>query len=296
MKLPVDVIVVIPIGPGSSIDFTADTIQSFIFYAGSPYKIVLADDSQEGIGSRLQEIFPEADVITTKKAMGGWAGLYITLSLAYRHAVEKYAFKVLLKLDTDALVIGEAPERDLIHFYQQNPAVGMAGQYRTDYDGKPWNIEWPRRRIINGTSTWKFFRRPFSNWMLRKVYKQALGHGYRAGENVFGGAYSMSAALLYKLEEAGLLPEHKLGKVNLGEDHLFSLLAKAVGFQLDSLAGNGMPFGCAWKGLPVSPQQLITDKRKIIHSVRYWQKLDEQQIRTYFSEKRKQHFSLMQKV
>ena len=286
MKARFDVVIVVPVGPDSSVSFIEDTIASYDHYSSSSYQVIFADDSQQGIGIELKTKFPKADVITTGKAMGGWAGLYITLSLAFRYAVEHYHFKAILKLDTDALIIGEAPEKEAIALFEYQHNAGIAGQYHTDYWGKPWNLNWPKQRIINGTQTWKFFRRPIANWQLRKLYKKALQHGYTTGESVFGGAYFMSEALLICLYQNGLLPNHTFRSLNLGEDHLFSLLARAFGFTLKSLSGENQPFGCAWKGLPVSPEQLIADNKKIIHSVRYWNDKKENDIRTFFKERR----------
>ncbi|MDQ2752314.1 MAG: hypothetical protein M3R72_04750 [Bacteroidota bacterium] len=286
MKAEFDVVVVVPVGPDSSVSFIEDTMAGYHHYTQSSYQIVFADDSQQGIGKELKTKFPTADVITTTKAMGGWAGLYITLSLAFRHAVEQYHCKAVLKLDTDALIIGKAPEKEAIALFSAQANAGIAGQYPTDYWGKPWNLNWPKQRIINGTQTWKFFRRPIANWQLIKLYKKALGNGYATGESVFGGAYFMSEAFLICLYQNGLLPNAAFRSLNLGEDHLFSLLAKAFGFTLENLSGKNKPFGCAWKGLPVSPEELIADNKKIIHSVRYWNDKNESDIRTFFKERR----------
>ena len=287
MKPSVDVVIVVPVGPNSSVAFIEDTILSYHYYTRSSYQIVFADDSQQGIGKELKIVFPDADVVVTKKAMGGWAGLYITLSLAFRHAAEHYTFKAILKLDTDALIIGEAPEKEAVRLFTNKETAGLAGQYPTDYHGKPWNLNWPKQRIINSTRTWKFFRRPVANWQLIKLHKQALKNGYKTGESVFGGAYFMSENLVRCLYEKGFLPNSTFQLLNLGEDHLFSLLAKAHGFTLESLSGNNEPFGCAWKGLPVSPEQLISDNKKIIHSTRYWEDKKESDIRKFFKERRR---------
>ncbi len=296
MKPWFDVIVVIPVGPNSSIPFIEDTVESYRQYTASTFKVIFADDSQQGLGRQLAGIFPDADVMATPRAMGGWAGLYITLSLAFRQAVEKYRFTAVLKLDTDALIIGKAPEKEAIELFTRQPDSGIAGQYPNDYWGQPWNLNWPRQRILNATRSWKFIRRPMAHWQLMRLYKQALANSYRTGESVFGGAYFMSAAYLLSLYQNGLLPNYTFQSLNLGEDHLFSLLAKAKGFTLQSLSGEGQPFGCAWKGLPVSPQQLLDDGKKIIHSVRYWNKEGEKDIRLFFKNKRTADESLGRSV
>ncbi len=282
-----DIILVVPIGPGNNTEFVIDTIDSFIHYSEQIYKVILLDDSGENVGTKIANLFPHYDLIHTTKQLGGWAGLYITLSMAYKYAIEKYRFTALLKLDTDALVIGKAFEKEAISLFRSMPFAGIAGQYPLEYDGSPWNLKWPEKRILNSTRSWKFFRRPIANWSLITLYRNAIRNGYRTGESVFGGAYFISEALLICLSESGLLPRHSFKNLNLGEDHLFSLLAKATGFSLESLSMNNAPMACAWKGLPASPEQLLKEHKKIIHSVRSWESMNEQQIRAFYKAERK---------
>lgn len=281
-----DIVIVIPIGPGSNVEYVKDTIDSYIHYASRSYKFILADDSQSGIGPAIKESFPQADVLCTTKPMGGWAGLYISLSLAYSHALQHYHFKLLFKLDTDALVIGGGFEKDALDFFDTHDTTGIAGQYPYDYDGKPWDKGWPRDRVLNGATSWKSIKRPIANMALRKLYLRAIVNGYQAGESVFGGAYFMSYQLLQSLYNAGLLPHLTLGRLNLGEDHLFGLLAKAAGFELGNMASGNLPFACAWKGLPAAPEQLLHSNKKIIHSTRFWKNDNEDDIREFFRLKR----------
>ena len=261
-------------------------MDSFAFYTNSSYQFILADDSHQGIGKELQSVYPGIDVLPTPKPMGGWAGLYINEATAFRYAVENYQFKALLKLDTDALVIGRAPEEEVLRLFQSEPSIGMAGQYPNDYAGNSWDIGWPRDRVLNGATTWKYIRRPLTNWYLRKLYLQAKRNGYRAGESVFGGAYFMSYDCLLKLYTEGLLPHKKLAGLNMGEDHIFSLLVKAVGYHFGTLSAAGQPFALAWKGLPTSPERLHDEGKKIIHSTRFWNDLNEEDIRQYFKQHR----------
>lgn len=286
MKAYFDIIIVIPIGPNSSASFINDTVESYVYYTKSSFAIILADDSHQGVGNEVKKKYPDAVVLLSDKPMGGWAGLYINLAHSFAYALQHYDFKALLKLDTDALIIGPEPEKEPIAMFSKNEKAGIAGQYPNDYHGNPWDIGWPRRRILNGTSTWKFIRRPTSNLALIPLHRLAKANGYRTGESVFGGAYFMSEKYLKAMLKLGHLPNYKLRNLNLGEDHLFSMLTKAIGFSLVSLSGDGQPFGLAWKGLPVSPEQLIKDGKKITHSVRYWQDMDESSIREWFKKRR----------
>lgn len=281
-----DVILVLPIGPGTPAHFVVDTIESYQYYSKHPFEVVLADDSHQDVGNKVRQALPFCHLIHTRKSMGGWAGLYITLSVAYRYALENFRFRAILKLDTDALVIGPEPEKEALELFRSDPLAGMAGQYPFTYNGEPWNIAWPRQRILNSTRSWKFIARPKANFGLMGYYRRALKNGYITGESVFGGSYFFSSACLRRLNEEMLLPRHSFKALNLGEDHLFSLLTKALGFSLNSLSGANGPMGCGWKGLPAPPEQLIADGKKIIHSTREWENWDETAIRAFYKEKR----------
>lgn len=286
MKHSAKIVVVVPIGPNSSVEFIADTIESYIHYTNSTYKILLADDSHQQVSEQVKKIYPDVDVIYTTKPMGGMSGLYINLAHAFNYALKHYDFDLVFKLDTDALVIGKEPEKEALEMFHTHPDIGIAGQYPTDYFGKPWDRGWPRARILNGVFTWKFIRRPYANTLLRKLFIKAIDNGYRPGESVFGGAYFISRQALEKLNGEGLLPYSKLVNLNLGEDHLFSLLFKSAGYNLGDLSSGDASFACAWKGLPASPEELYFKKKKIIHSVRKWDNMDEKDIRRFYKEKR----------
>lgn len=289
MKHSAKIVVVVPIGPDSSVEFIADTIESYIYYTKSTYKILLADDSHQQISEQVRKFYPDADVIYTTKPMGGMSGLYINLAHAFKYALNHYDFDLIFKLDTDALVIGSEPEKEALQLFHTHPDVGIAGQYPTDYSGKPWDRGWPRKRILNGVFTWKFIRRPFANTLLRKLFIKAIDNGYRPGESVFGGAYFLSRQALEKLNEEGWLPYSKLVDLNLGEDHLFSLLFKSAGYNLGDLSTGDAGFACAWKGLPAPPEELYFRKKKIIHSVRKWENMDEKDIRMFYKGKRTEY-------
>lgn len=282
-----DVVAVVPVGPGTDPLFVQDTIESFYFYTSATHKVLILDDSQQGIGEAVKARYPLIDIISTTKPSGTLGGLYVSLCHAFRYALERYEFRLILKLDTDALLIGNAPEKDALNLVDEFPLMAVAGQYPLDYEGNPWDIGFPRDRIINGTTTWKGIKRPFANLVLRRLHLRALKHGYRTGESVFGGSYYITRAFVEKLNESGLLPDYRIRTLNLGEDHLFGLLAKTVGMELGSLSGKGQPFACAWKGLPASPQQLREEGRKVIHSTRSWKDLNETEVRDYFRDKRK---------
>ncbi len=287
MKQQVDLIIVIPAGPGCQKKYVSDTIKSIHHYISCRYKIIIADDSTKGLGRLLKEDDTKIEAVSTHSNLGKFGGLYITLCLAYSYALEHYSFDVLLRMDTDALIIGGNPQEDAIELFQQNPQTGIAGQYPFDYNGKPNDYSWPRAQILKSINSIKrLIRRPVANFTLRSLYRKAIQNGYSAGENVFGGAYFMSESCLLKLKSEGLLPNYRLKNVQIQEDHLFGLLIKSIGMKFGDLASGALPFACAWKGLPDSPDQLCNNGKKIIHSVNFWNDINEDEIRAFFRSRR----------
>jgi len=287
MKQNFEVVVVMAIGPNSKPDYILDTLNSFQYYTTSKHKVIIIDDSQKDLALEIKRSVPDIDILKTKKSSGSMAGLYINLANAYQYALENYHFDALLKIDDDALVIGENPEKEAIQLFKENPQIGIAGRhvqglYPQDFAGNKWDNNYPRQTLLIGTSTWKFLKRPLVNYTLRKLYFKAFFNGYEIGEYVFGGSYFISENCLRRLKEAGFLPLLKLRNAILGEDHLFSLTAKVVGLELGDLASGNLPFGVAWKGLPASPEMLQQHNKKIIHSTRMWENMREDEIRSYF--------------
>jgi len=288
MKSIYDLVVVLPIGPNDNPDFIIDTIESIDFFCECSLKLILADDSQQGLGQLIKGKFPETDNLVNAKSNGLGGGLYITLSLAFKHAVENYRFKTLLRIDTDALVVGLNPQRDAEDLFLCNPNVGLGGLYKSgielvDFNNNVFDNRWPRNYLFDITCTWKVFKRPVANITLRQHFIKAFANGYDIGGNIFGGAYFLSEGLLIAMYGAKLLPDYKLRNSRMEEDHIFSVLAKSLKFDIGDMGSGELPFGVFWKKLPASPEQLLLKNKKVIHSTRSWNDMDEYDIRGYFS-------------
>jgi glycosyltransferase involved in cell wall biosynthesis len=291
MKEAYELIVVMPVGPNCKIEFVEDTIESIKHYCLCTHKIVLYDDSQKDTGELLKTKYPDIDILRSQKRYGLWGGLYVSLSLAYKYAIDNFNFKVLLRMDTDALITGFNPQDDAINLFTNQPSAGIAGlirrgKYPSDSFGNIIDNSWPRRQILTFAFGWKLIRRPVANYTMRKWAIEAFENGYEIGDNVFGGAYFVSEHFLKSLNNAGLLPDFKLRTVRVEEDHIFSMLAKALDFDFGNLESGNLPFAVAWKGLPASPEEIYKRGKKIIHSTRYWMDIKEPEIRTFFKDKR----------
>ena len=287
MERKFDLVIVMPIGPNGKLTYIDDTIKSIKYYFSCTYKLIILDDSHKGTGDEILRIHPDTEVLKTKKNMGVNAGLYINLCQAYKHALEQYDFELLLKIDDDALITGKGADLEALQFFRERPQVGMAGLYQTgenfiNFLGNQVDNSWPRKQLMKDTCTWKIIRRPIANYTLRKLFFKAIRKGYEIGENIQGGAYFFSRSCLNTLKENQFLPVDNLKTVNLGEDHLLSLLTRLTGFKLGDLSSGNLPLGTTWKGLPASPEVLHAKGKKIIHSTRSWQDMNEEQIRAYF--------------
>lgn len=283
----------IPVGPICKIGFVLDTISSIKYYVHSSFKIILSDDSHNvAIGEKVMEYFPDVTILKSDKNYGKGMGLYLTLCNVYRYALDEFDFHALLRLDTDALIIGHDPELPILEFFKNNPTIGLAGRYvkghlsRDDF-GNVW-MNGGRGLIVAIAKlfTRYYLRHPIIYWNIRKLLFKAVNHGYELGELIFGGAYAFGRIGLEKLRDNGLLPLKNVRKTELEEDHFFTLLVASIGLGLGDLASGDYPFACTWKGMPASPETLYKANKKIIHSTRFWQDIKEEEIRKYFKDKR----------
>lgn len=125
----VDTIVIVPVGPGVRTDFLADTIESVRAYLGRSYFIVLLNDSGKAIAKGLLA-FDEGIVFDTHGPNGGLGELFVCKCLGIKYAVERFRFRAILALDTDALIIGPSPDVDGIRYFEAHPNAAILGSFR----------------------------------------------------------------------------------------------------------------------------------------------------------------------
>ena len=291
MKQKVKSVIVIPVGTISSqnkYEHIADTVASIIHYASPDSRIVIQDNSNPmHLGARLQADFPELEVIRAPQNYGVDGGLYKSLSLAFLHIHATYEYQVLIKMDTDALMIHRGLEDAAIAYFEKNPNVGEMGAYVTE--GQP--TAWPSNRLHHEMSNlgWLSDRRRCA--LLRYFYQLARSNGYKAGEHVIGGAVIFNPKLIEKLVQGDFLLREDLRRTKLQEAHLWSFLCKAAGMQVASFQMPEYPLAVIERSLPRSPQELMASNAKVIHSVRAWNELNEDKIRALFKAHRETYDS-----
>lgn len=289
-KTFVAVLPVGPPGPRLALEHVLDTVDSLLTLTTPNRQIIVLDDSgAAALGRQVQAAYPEVEVLRAPRSSGGpYGGLYYNLSTAYLHAYRRYDFKALLKLDTDALITGPEPEADAMALFAQNPRIGQIGTYRIMPNGEPSEFTWPHQEIVDETGVFGMLKDPGRGRVLRGLVRRAEQYHYELGEHCLGGAVYFSGAAIARIAEAGWFQHEALSRSMLAEDHIFSLLVRAAGFELGEFGRPQDPMAVQWKGLPDSPERLLARGKKIVHSTRFWQDMDEDAVRTVFRRAREE--------
>lgn len=274
------VVVVIPAGPRDDID---DTLASVVRYAGSERILVIDDTQGRGVNFTHDNLTILPATVGSDRITKAHGRLFVNLCAAYRYAIERIEFDLLLRLDADALLIGGGlPEAAWTRF-TESPGLGVLGSYRIGPDGRVRDWE-PAGWNIRVTSGLRGMRRPKARRVLRKLLADA--DKYVLGEHVLGAATFYRREILDAMYERGYLELSELASLTIAEDHLFGLVAAATGFETGDFSGPEDPMAVRWKGLPASPADLIRTGKLVTHSVRSWQDMDEREIRDYFASMR----------
>jgi hypothetical protein len=281
-----DTVFVIPVGPFCRAEFVSDTIESIQHFAPKA-RVILVDDSRSGLGVQLGERYRLT--VRAARAPGVAGGLYLNLSEGFTEALTQ-PFRILVRLDTDALIAGSDFESKAVALFDANPHLGSLGSFHISFSGVGVrNARWAKRRIITylvfqGWSQPKAARTVMS--LLRRAHK----HGYKLGESIMGGAAVYRYEALEALDRANLLGRTELAGIGVQEDHIFGLCLFATGFTLGEFGNrfDDLPMGVKWKGLPADPNELLALGKSIIHSTKGFKGTDESEIRRQFQLARQQ--------
>ncbi|MFH1404216.1 MAG: hypothetical protein ABIH11_08115 [Candidatus Altiarchaeota archaeon] len=286
MKEKVKLIVVIPVGPGERMENVLDTVESVAHYMTEDRRILILDDSGRGAGKGVKAGFPDVEVLEQPGGQGAEGGLYMSISNALKHAYENYDFRVVLKLDSDGLVIGGGAEDEAVEYFERNRDVGVIGSYRVSCTGEKRDFIGVKKAFVREMRLWRMLISPGRCSAYRKIVPEIMGKGYELGEHCQGGAYFMSQDCVKRLVESGLLGKKEFNSDRIPEDSIIAMLVWKVGLRLGDFATGDLPMGIAWSGLPCSPEELLSRGKKITHSVRSWGSMSEGEIRGFFSERR----------
>ena len=272
-----------PVGPD---DDGRETIESLLLYLAPPVHVIAIDDSGRPATRRTLEAFGPAVTVLEPSGRGLRGGLWRSLANAYAIALERYTFRALLRIDTDALAVGYGAEEDAARRFAEDPSLGLLGSYRVDCNGGPRDFGPPARVIraeagLRGLVTDRARRAVLRRWL-----RQARPRGYEMGEHVLGAVYFLSPACLAAMAARGYLDADVFDESGISEDHLFALMAVAAGFRLGDHATDPRPMGVSWRGLPAPPEELLARGKSIVHSVKSHGARTERSVRGFFADRR----------
>ncbi|MGH2870369.1 MAG: hypothetical protein ACRDNK_22720 [Solirubrobacteraceae bacterium] len=281
--------VLIPVGPAPrELDRLRDTLESVqAFEDARQIHLVLVDDGVEprdlGVAAAL---WGSLEVIRNR-ALGRSAGAYDSMVAGTVNGLKTVAARkpdFVLKLDTDALVIGRVLPS--LQIALADARVGLVGSYthtctgdRRDWSGWIPVLRRAERALSLGPGRRLTYRRARSRHWVHHVLDAARDNGYELGAHCLGGAYAVGPGLLQRTDLLDFRPWLGTG---LGEDVVVGALTFAAGLTVRGLTGRGEPFGLAWQGLPLPPAELIAHGHSVVHSVKDQALGDEQAIRAYF--------------
>ncbi|HLH83380.1 MAG TPA: hypothetical protein VKV38_08950 [Trebonia sp.] len=283
MREPKRIGVVLPVGPKDS-EAAVDTLASALYYLDKSRIIVVIDDTVgcPGFGQQVREMSPDTVVLPSPpRAPGGLGGLWVKIAAGYQWLLERYEPDIILRLDTDALIIGSGIEECAAREFGENPAVGLLGSYRIAPDGNPRDWSWPARRIQIETG-FRGLRHPARWQRLRELRALARQHGYTDGEHTLGGSYIHSFPAADEIYARGWFKQPCLATSRLGEDHIMGLVTVAAGYRIADFGRPEDPMALKWRGLPAHPEDLLAGKKLVTHSVRSWGSMTEDEIRGIF--------------
>jgi len=280
----VRIVVVMPVGPGEDVHDTLESLRAFLDPSRA---IVLVDDTGTDELAAATARLPDVDVVTAPgRAPGARGGLWVKIAGGYAWACGRFRFDVLLRMDTDAVMLGPGIEDAALGRFQESPDIGLLGSFRTGPDGGARDFTWAANALRReaGLLGWRHHR---LRVRLRALVREAAASGYAPGEHALGGAFIHSGEAVRTLSSRGLLDLPEMAASRLGEDMIFGLLTVAAGFQIGDFGGPGDPLALRWIGLPAHPDALLAGSALITHSVRSYGDLAEPAIRARFAEARR---------
>jgi hypothetical protein len=291
-----------PVGPGAAeAERFADTAASLALEPAVRW-LVLVDDSPRERGLANLVSLPDVVVATLRPPRRAQRASFedritahVLAGLAW--AARNTAASIVLRLDTDALVIGRFADK-LAARFAADPRVGLLGSYDRVSNGAPRHFAWwagPVRRTSR-TISWQPGRwgpghpvigtRP-RRARVRHYIEDARATGYVWGENALAAALAIRREVIARWAEEGVLddPGLFLG-TRLGDDPVLGMLVRRSGWRLGGMVAPGEPFALALTGLPSAPDELLANGYGIIHCVKNDPRWTEPEIRGFFRSRR----------
>ena len=304
----------IPVGPTACDMFRAiDLINSLLYFEPEVRAIVVIDHGVPSFdGCEFIKQFHHAPIQIVRHnwhtSFGTWLGTgMVTNLVALGRIFSRIDVDVVIKLDTDALVIGPFYKK-LMMLIGSDSRVGICGTLhascneamRTDrFDAETLKqcaeaayIE-EKMRLGKMLENYEIVRWNLFNAAQRsdfqgiaKELEVARGNGFD-GSHCQGGAYAITAAFIEQVHRMGYADNPlRFLYFPVGEDRMMGAYCAALGLQLKDMSGIGEVFGVQSSRLPFAPDELVQRNYSIIHSVRGNQSHSEDDIRGFFAARR----------
>ena len=188
-------------------------------------------------------------------------GLTGLLLAAFKKAVRRFEFDVLLKIDTDALCLRPGVFAAAEESFARDPRLGMAGSYLpgVTHESDRHRFAWLVPIIEEEASR---------DRVLGEALRDAKANGYAEGEHVQGGVYMISRQALLALAERGYLDWRPRRGVLLYDDMIVSIFVRAAGFRLGELSDGTSTIQSAPNSLPLALDEIAADRPAAVHTVR----------------------------
>lgn len=290
------------VGPGDrEVRRADDVIASILHHEPGIDSILLVDDAphERDLSAVLGRRRPQVSVTANPRDGGGhglWGGLAAGMLHGYGWLQREVRPDVVLKLDTDALVI--SPFAGRVADALSDPHVGMVGTFSQHCDGRPreldrWDFRVRRRRFPvrpfrEGDQATGRLRLRHSLWgdsaVLRRRIAAARRNGYGYGEHCLGGAYAVPGRFLDRMADHGWFDDWRAWvPLDIGEDVCIGVYVRATGLACANANRPGEPFGVEYRDLPLPPQQLIDAGYAAVHSIKDQDGHSEAEIRAFFA-------------
>jgi hypothetical protein len=287
---------VIPVGPGANEPLRVRTVLGSLF-AWEPLVefCVFVEDRDAPCLLESAGLPPSCRAVTLHnprkgRGYGHTGGLCAGILTAFAWLHKHVAVDFVLKLDTDALVVGKFGSA-IASLLARWPQTGIVGTIGISCNPEMRPTQDPRRepdllRLQRLLPPALPFDATISDVrieglglipielvqafeQLRPHVDRAVSNGFRTSEYAQGGAYAVSWEMLRRMAALGYLarPENWIW-IPVGEDMAMTMYATAVGLTLQDASSAGEPFGIHAGGLAYPPQTLLRQGYSIIHSIR----------------------------
>jgi len=295
----VQCMVLIPAGPATVREYLDDTIDSINHHMTvSHCTVALLDDSREGRFDDIGAAFPNVVVIKAADYHEGTGSvkrgsLFSKEIRALKQLMEQHRFDILLKMDTDTLIIGDSPQSDVLAFMERHPRVGMVGAFTRRGDGsdKALAMAVKGSRLTEEMGLRNGFKNLSLMRTLRRLVRRAEDHGYTRGDTCTGGAYFVSSSAVQSMLKNGFLDLTVLRYSKLSEDSLMALLCSACGYRLSDMPEDSNVLAINWRGLPMPLEALVSTNKKIVHSIKDSDAVVEADVRAFFRKRRQKRYN-----